>query len=156
MIFKGGGFDLSPTTATGLKRRQGQAGVRCLYCDRWKRLRVLHMTLARNKSCCGESILMTAAAYLRKSKTPPSHGPRGWGTQTSRPNFRIQLQDLASKSNFKTTRRNHAGADETTDLNSLLEISLTGTIAALQNLHDIARASSFYLFSLNSRGRAFS
>jgi hypothetical protein len=99
----------------------------CIRCNCWRRLRVLDLTVARNKSCRCGSILVMTAERGRKSKTPPSQKPRGWGTQTSktnfktqlqnpasRPDFRILLQDLTSISNFKITRRNHAGPDEIT------------------------------------------
>src|ERR1700704_3764225 len=40
---------------------------------------------SRNSSDCCESILVTTGLRGRKSKPPPSHKTRGWGTQTSRP-----------------------------------------------------------------------
>jgi len=40
---------------------------------------------SRNTSDCCESILVTTGLRGRKSKPPPSHKTRGWGTQTSRP-----------------------------------------------------------------------
>src|SRR6266403_1781429 len=40
---------------------------------------------SRNASDCCESILVTTALRGRKSKPPPSHKTRGWGTRTSTP-----------------------------------------------------------------------
>src|SRR6267143_1756860 len=40
---------------------------------------------SRNTSDCCESILVTTGLRGRKSKPPPSHKTRGWGTQTSKP-----------------------------------------------------------------------
>src|SRR6266403_157915 len=40
---------------------------------------------SRNASDCCESILVTTGLRGRKSKPPPSHKKRGWGTQPSKP-----------------------------------------------------------------------
>ena len=50
---------------------------------------------SRNTSDCCESILVTTGLRGRKSKPPPSHRSRGWGTQIQHPkpqhpNFKTQ------------------------------------------------------------------
>src|SRR6266550_3768169 len=40
---------------------------------------------SRNTSDCCESILVATGLRGRKSKPPPSHKTRGWGTRTSTP-----------------------------------------------------------------------
>jgi hypothetical protein len=43
------------------------------------------MARSRNAFDCCESILVTTGLPGQKSKTPPSHKTRGWGTQASKP-----------------------------------------------------------------------
>ncbi len=107
---------------------------------------------SRNTSDCCESILVTTGLRGRKSKPPPSHRPRGWGTQTSTP--KTPAPELQHP-NFNTRNPNTRTSTPKTSTPKFLtpEIKIARKAASRYRMPRTARSTRPQPFALSSWAR---